>query len=124
MASAPAMGLPFFVVDRCHSRAHTVSVPTAPNQSGNPPFTDYEARKAVAQSLLDACKAERYVYLCFSGLAGIGVLTGLVMIFLQHSFSLAEVGMLSGSGGTIALTANRILKIQHDVFRVVFGMNL
>jgi hypothetical protein len=31
---------------------------------------------------------------------------------------------LSSSGGAIAFTANRILKIQHDVFRVVFGMNL
>jgi hypothetical protein len=32
--------------------------------------------------------------------------------------------MLSSSGGVIAMTSNRILKIQHDVFRVVFGIDL
>ena len=99
-------------------------MPPTKDNPGDTPFTDYEARKAVAQSLLDSCKAERYVYLCFSGLAGIGVLISLVVIFVQHSFTLAEVGMLSSSGGAIAFTANRILKIQHDVFRVVFGINL
>jgi hypothetical protein len=99
-------------------------VPTPPKKAADTPFTDYEARKAVAQSLLDSCKAERYVYLGFSGLAGVGVLAALGVIFVQHTFTLAEVGMLSSSGGAIAFTANRILKIQHDVFRVVFGINL
>ena len=98
-------------------------MPTADEKSDTP-FADYAARRAVAQSLLDSCKAERYVYLGFSGLAAIGILAALVVIFVQHTFSLAEVGMLSSSGGTIALTANRILKIQNDLFRVVFGIKL
>jgi hypothetical protein len=88
------------------------------------PFTDYEARTRVAQSLLDSCRAERYVYLFFCALAAAGVLAALVFIFVQKQFSLTEIGMLSSSGGVVALTANRILKIQHDVFRVVFGINL
>jgi hypothetical protein len=113
----------FFVVQRIN-RAHTVSVPNPPANPADTPFSDYEARKAVAQSLLDSCRAERYVYLCFSALAGAGVLVSLGVIFVEHTFTLAEVGMLSSSGGAIAFTANRILKIQHDVFRVVFGMNL
>jgi hypothetical protein len=99
-------------------------VPTPPKKAADTPFADYEARKAVAQSLLDSCKAERYVYLAFSGIASLGVLASLVVIFVQHTFTLAEVGMLSSSGGAIAFSANRILKIQHDVFRVVFGINL
>ncbi len=113
-----------FFVDRRINRDHTVSVPNPPANPPDTPFSDYEARKAVAQSLLDSCRAERYVYLCFSALAGVGVLVSLGVIFVEHTFTLAEVGMLSSSGGAIAFTANRILKIQHDVFRVVFGMNL
>ena len=90
----------------------------------NTPFTDYEARTRVAQSLLASCKAERYVYLIFSGIATAGVLAALGFIFVEKTFTLAEIGMLSSSGGAVALTANRILKIQQDVFRVVFGIKL
>jgi hypothetical protein len=88
------------------------------------PFTDYEARKTVAVSLLAICKPERYVYLFFSALAGAGILVALTYIFITKTPTLEEVGVLSSSGGVIALTSSRILKIQHDVFRIVFGINL
>ena len=99
-----------------------VSVPPTKVNPGDTPLMDTSPQGRRAKPF-DSCKAERYVYLA-SGLAGIGVLISLVVIFVQHSFTLAEVGMLSSSGGAIAFTANRILKIQHDVFRVVFGINL
>jgi len=104
--------------------AHTTCVRRHEEETDDVPFEDYAARRAVAQSLLDSCKAERYVYLGFSALAAVGILVSLIVIFVQKTFTLAEVGMLSSSGGTIALTANRILKIQNDLFRVVFGIKL
>lgn len=95
-----------------------------PDEKESAPFQDYEARTRVAQSLLASCKAERYVYLSFSALAAAGVVVTLVIIFRDHQPTLAEIGMLSSSGGVISLTANRLLKIQQDVFRVVFGIKL
>lgn len=99
-------------------------MPTPSDANPIAPFTDYEARTKVAESLLASCKAERYVYLFFSALAAGGILTALTFIFLTKTPTLEEVGVLSSSGGVIALTSNRILKIQHDVFRVVFGIDL
>lgn len=112
------------MVDRRQRFAHTVCVPIPKDTNTTAPFTDYEARTKVAESLLASCKAERYVYLFFSSLAGAGILVALTYIFLTKTPTLEEVGILSSSGGVIALTSNRILKIQHDVFRVVFGINL
>jgi len=97
---------------------------STPDEKDAAPFQDYEARTRVAQALLATCKAERYVYLSFSALAAIGVIVTLIVIVREKTPSLAEVGVLSSSGGVISLTANRLLKIQQDVFRVVFGIKL
>jgi hypothetical protein len=99
-------------------------VPDQDDKNSTKPFTDYEARKAVALSLLESCKMERYVYLAFTGLAGFGVLVSAGFIFTRTVPTLAQLGMLTSSGGTVALTASRILKIQHDMFQVVFGVKL
>jgi hypothetical protein len=94
------------------------------DQNSSKPFADFEARKCVALDLLAGCKMERYIYLAFTGLAGLGVLVSLGFILTKTPPTMAQLGMLTSSGGTIALTATRILKIQHDMFLVVFGMKL
>jgi len=83
---------------------------------------DYGPRWAIAQEMLDRLKPERYIYLGFCAIGGAGILISLgVAAFTNHGFKLAEISMLSGSGGVIAVTSARILSIQKDLFRVVFG---
>lgn len=74
--------------------------------------------------MLQQLKPERYVYLTFCALGAVGVLVALAMLLRKEGFKLAEISMLSGSGGVIALTGSRILTIQKDLFRVVFGIQL
>jgi hypothetical protein len=38
--------------------------------------------------------------------------------------TLANLGMLTSSGGAISVTGYRILRIEHDLFQVVFGIKL
>jgi hypothetical protein len=113
-----------FFVDRRLCFGHTVFVPIPNDAKTTAPFTDYEARTRVAQSLLASCKAERYVYLFFSALAFTGVLVALVYIFMTKTPTLANLGMLTSSGGAISVTGYRILRIEHDLFQVVFGIKL
>jgi hypothetical protein len=91
---------------------------------GLPSLSDYEARAKVANSLLESCRPERYVYLGFAGLAAIGVLATLAWIVLKNESGKLEVGALTSCSGLITLTGYRILRIQSVVFNAVFGTKL
>lgn len=85
---------------------------------------DYEARAKVANSLLESCRPERYVYLGFAGLAAVGVLATLAWIVLRDQPGKLEVGALTSCSGMITVTGYRILRIQSVVFNAVFGTKL
>lgn len=85
---------------------------------------DYEARARVANTLLQSCRPERYVYLAFAGLAAIGVLAALVWIVVNKQSGSLEIGALTSCSGLITVTGYRILRIQSVVFNAVFGTKL
>ncbi|HVU48633.1 MAG TPA: hypothetical protein VHD85_21070 [Terracidiphilus sp.] len=85
---------------------------------------DYEARARVANTLLQSCRPERYVYLAFAGLAALGVLAALVWIVVNKQSGSLEIGALTSCSGLITVTGYRILRIQSVVFNAVFGTKL
>ena len=87
-------------------------------------LADYEARARVANTLLESCRPERYVYLGFAGLAALGVLGALVWILLNKQSGSLEIGALTSCSGMITVTGYRILRIQSVVFNAVFGTKL
>jgi hypothetical protein len=117
---------PFFV-DESLLSVHTCSVDTPEAHRhalarGSALPQDFGPRWEVAQQMLDRLKPERYIYLGFCAIGAAGVLISLgIASFEKQGFQLAEISMLSGSGGIIAVTGSRILSIQKDLFRVVFG---
>lgn len=78
----------------------------------------------MANSLLESCRPERYVYLAFAGLAAIGVLIALAWIVVNNQSGKLEVGALTSCSGMITVTGYRILRIQSVVFNAVFGTKL
>lgn len=103
---------------------HNLGVPTAKKADGLASLSDYEARAKVANSLLESCRPERYVYLAFAGLAAVGVLATLAWILMENQPGKLEVGALTSCSGLITVTGYRILRIQSVVFNAVFGTKL
>jgi hypothetical protein len=99
-------------------------VPTAKKADGLASLADYEARAKVANSLLESCRPERYVYLAFAGVAALGVLGALAWILLNKQSGGLEIGALTSCSGLITVTGYRILRIQSVVFNAVFGTKL
>jgi hypothetical protein len=99
-------------------------VPTARKADGAASLPDFEARAKVANTLLQSCRPERYVYLGFAGLAAIGVLGALTWILLNKQSGSLEIGALTSCSGMITVTGYRILRIQSVVFNAVFGTKL
>lgn len=99
-------------------------MPTAKKADALASLADYEARAKVANSLLESCRPERYVYLGFAGLAALGVLGALTWILLNKQSGGLEIGALTSCSGMITVTGYRILRIQSVVFNAVFGTKL
>lgn len=106
------------------SSPHNLGVSPVKKVDGLAALSDYEARAKVANSLLESCRPERYVYLAFAGLAALGVIVALVWILMNNQPGKLEVGALTSCSGLITVTGYRILRIQSVVFNAVFGTKL
>jgi hypothetical protein len=113
-----------FFVDTEFGGSHNRRVPLQANADATTSVPDYEARARVANTLLQSCRPERYVYLGFAGLAAIGVLGALTWILINKQSGGLEVGALTSCSGLITVTGYRILRIQTVVFNAVFGTKL
>jgi hypothetical protein len=111
-------------IDTESASSHNLRVPTAKKADGLASLSDYEARARVANSLLESCRPERYVYLAFAGVAALGVLGALAWILLNKQSGGLEIGALTSCSGLITVTGYRILRIQSVVFNAVFGTKL
>ena len=82
---------------------------------------ELRARAEILERLLDRFRVERTLHLTLNVLSFIALFTAFGLMIWRKTVGLAELLLLFGSSGLIAVSSSRLLLMWHHALKVIYG---